>query len=171
MSSLPAVVGGRIVVGIGEYAVTQQPEDLIVTHALGSCVAVCVWDPAIPVAAMLHLLLPDSRLNPERAKAQPAVFADLGIPLLFQTAYKAGLDKRRCRVRLVGGADINGGEMNIGRRNVLAAKNILWRNGVMVAAEETGGSVPRTVSLKASDGTLMVSTGRNARELTLGAGK
>jgi chemotaxis protein CheD len=166
----PPLAGNRIVVGIGEFAVSGLPNHTIVTHALGSCVAVCVWDPAAMVAGLLHLLLPDSRLNPARAAAQPAVFADLGIPLLFQTAYRAGLDKRRCRVRIVGGAEISlGTELNVGRRNVLAAKNILWRNGVMVAAEETGGSVPRTVALKVSCGTLTISTGRDIRELRLDA--
>jgi chemotaxis protein CheD len=158
----------RLVVGIGELAVSTSAHDVIVTHALGSCVAVCLWDPEAKIAGMLHLLLPDSRINPARAAAQPAAFADLGIPLLFQTAYRAGLDKKRCRVRLVGGAEIHGsGDMNVGRRNVLAAKNILWRNGVMVAGEETGGNAPRTVSLAAASGALVISTGGHAHELSL----
>ena len=42
--------GARLVVGIGELAVSQTPDDAIVTHALGSCIAVCVWDPAVRVA-------------------------------------------------------------------------------------------------------------------------
>ena len=42
--------GARLVVGIGELAVSQTPDDVIVTHALGSCIAVCVWDPAARVA-------------------------------------------------------------------------------------------------------------------------
>ena len=89
----------RVVIGIGDYAVTTSPGAEIVTHALGSCVAVCLWDPVTHVAAMLHFLLPESKLNLERAARQPGTFADTGIPLLFQAAYKAGAVKARLRSR------------------------------------------------------------------------
>ena len=79
-----------MVIGIGEFAVTTSPDAEIVTHALGSCIAVCLLDPVAHVAGMLHFLLPESQLNPERAARQPATFADTGIPLLFQAAYRAG---------------------------------------------------------------------------------
>ena len=91
--SVPAAVGvapSRIVVGIGELAVAEG-ESSIVTHALGSCVAVCIWEPIARGGGMLHLLLPESRINPGRADRQPAAFADTGIPLLFQRAYARGL--------------------------------------------------------------------------------
>ena len=55
---------------------------------------------------MLHFLLPEARINPERAQQQPAAFADTGIPLLFQTAYEYGLIKQRAIVQLVGGAEM-----------------------------------------------------------------
>ena len=94
----------RVVIGIGEYVVTRTADAEIVTHALGSCVAVCLWDPVTRVAGMLHFLLPESKLNAERAARQPGTFADTGIPLLFQTAYCAGASKSRLRVYLLGGA-------------------------------------------------------------------
>ena len=62
----------RIVVGIGEFAVVDSPDATIVTHALGSCIAVCVWDQDAGVGGLLHFLLPESKLNPERAKRQPS---------------------------------------------------------------------------------------------------
>ena len=99
---------------------------------------------------MLHFLLPESSINPERAERHPAVFADTGIPLLFQTAYDHGLVKQRAIVKLVGGAEMpqtTGGWFNTGRRNLLAARNLLWRNGVFVAAEDVGGTDARTVHM------------------------
>jgi chemotaxis protein CheD len=153
----------RIVIGIGEYAVSDKPGAILVTHALGSCVAVCLWDPASRVAGMLHFLLPDSRVNPVRAQQQPATFADLGVPMLFQAAYKIGAVKQRCVVRLVGGADVTGvqgqGLLEVGRRNQVAAKNLLWRNGVLIKAERLGGCEPRNVLLSVSDGTLRITSG------------
>lgn len=158
---------GRLVVGIGEFAVSDRPGDVIVTHALGSCIAVCLWDPDRRIAGLLHYLLPESRINPQRAVEQPAAFADTGIPLLFQSAYKLGAQKARCRVRLVGGAEVTtdlqgtGGAFNIGRRNQLAAKNTLWRNGVLIDKEDVGGRAVRTVHLWVADGRLQVSSGRD----------
>jgi chemotaxis protein CheD len=156
----------RLVVGIGEFAVSDRPSDVIVTHALGSCIAVCVFDPERQVAGMLHLLLPESRINPQRAAEQPAAFADTGIPLLFQAAYNLGAQKARCRVCLIGGAEVAAHQsagpcaFNIGRRNQLAAKNTLWRNGVLIDREDTGGKTIRTVHLWVADGRLQVSAGR-----------
>lgn len=156
--------GRRLVVGIGELAVSDSPDDLIVTHALGSCIAVCLWDPQVRVAGLLHFLLPEAKLNPERARRQPATFADTGIPLLFQAAYARGLDKNRCIVKLVGGADVAGlqgiGALNVGKRNLLMARLILWQNGLLVTAESTGGTIPRTVNLRAGDGLVEVTSGR-----------
>jgi chemotaxis protein CheD len=161
----PTGRGARLVVGIGELAVTQSPDDVIVTHALGSCIAVCLWDPVVRVAGLLHYLLPESKLNPDRARRQPATFADTGLPLLFQTAYARGADKKRCVVRLVGGAEVAGlqgiAALNVGKRNLLIARQILWQNGVLVSGESTGGSIPRTVTLRASDGVVEVRSGRD----------
>jgi chemotaxis protein CheD len=152
----------RLVVGIGEFAVSNDHEAVIVTHALGSCVAICLWDPVASVAGMIHVLLPDSRINPTRAQQQPAAFADTGIPLLFRTAYEYGVDKKRCQVRLVGGADVTGigtgPEGSIGKRNILAARNLLWKNGVLIKADAVGGTRARTVTLSVGDGRLQISS-------------
>ena len=147
-------------VGIGEYVVSDRPNDSIITAALGSCVAVCVWEPVAGVAGMLHFLLPDARSNPERAQAEPAAFADSGIPLLFHATYKLGAQKNRCKVWLIGGADIAGhgseGILSMGRRNVLAARGVLWQNGMLIQGEAVGGNAPRTVTVSVADGHITV---------------
>lgn len=158
----------RLVVGIGELVVSGRPGDVIVTNALGSCVAVCVWDPVSLVGGLLHFLLPDSRINPQRAREQPAAFADAGIPLLFRTACEQGLQKARCIVKIAGGAEVAGAgaAFDIGRRNILAAKNLLWRQGVLIRGEAVGGKAVRSVSLAVADGRVDVSSGREpAQEL------
>ncbi len=157
----------RVVIGIGEYAVSDRPSDIIITHALGSCIAVCIYDPVTCIGGMLHFLLPEARINPERAKQQPAVFADTGIPLLFQAAFERGLKKQRAIVHLVGGAEMTqsaGAAFGTGRRNVLAAKNLLWRNGVFVAGLDVGGTGARTLYLSVSNGRLEVFNGQSYKE-------
>jgi chemotaxis protein CheD len=157
----------RLIIGIGELAVSTVPGMKITTHAVGSCIAVCVFDPKAHVAGMLHFLLPEASINPGRAATHPAVFADTGIPLLFQKAYSHGLVKPRAIVKLVGGADMaqTGAAFNTGKRNLLAARNLLWRNGVFIAAEDVGGTDARTVHMSVDDGRLQVMTGRSQKEL------
>jgi chemotaxis protein CheD len=160
-------------VGISELAVSDKPDDVLITIALGSCVAVCVFDPVANVGGLLHFLLPDSKLNPARAQTQPAAFADTGIAALFHAAYALGAQKKRCRVRLVGGAEIAGTSGNagddvfqVGRRNVLAARAMLWRNGTLINGEVVGGNSPRTIAMAIADGRVSVkSDGRVVAEL------
>lgn len=153
----------KLVVGIGEFAVASRPDQVIVTHALGSCIAVCVYDPVSGVAGMLHFLLPESTINADRARQQPGAFADTGIPLLFQTAYKQGLEKKRAIVKIAGGAETgeaSGASLQIGKRNALAAKNLMWKNGVLIKSHDVGGSTVRTVHLSARDGRVQIFNGR-----------
>lgn len=157
----------RVVVGIGELAVSTHQKDVIVTHGLGSCVAVCVFDPIAAVAAMLHFLLPEAAINEERARAQPAAFADTGIALLMQTAAAHGVDRKRAIVKLIGGAELgeSHGVLQIGRRNVAAAQSLLSQLGVLVTAMDTGGDCPRTVHLSAQDGRVRIFSGDRMKEL------
>jgi chemotaxis protein CheD len=155
----------RLTVGIGEFAVSDRDGDSIVTHALGSCVAVCLFDPIAKVAGLIHILLPEARINPVRAADQPGAFADTGIPLLFESAYRRGAQKKRCVVHLIGGAEMatapeGGGTFNIGRRNILAAKNTLWKNGVLIKDQSVGGTQVRTVNLAVAGGRIQVTCGR-----------
>lgn len=152
----------RCVVGIGDFAVSNDRDSQIVTHALGSCVAICLWDARAGVGGLIHLLLPDSRINPTRARHQPAAFADTGIPLLFRTAHEYGVNRKRCVVRLVGGADVSGltvrTDDSIGPRNIAAARSLLRGLGVSVHSAAVGGTAPRTVTLSINDGSVHVAT-------------
>lgn len=160
LATPPAGGSQRVVIGIGEHAVTG-PDSHIVTHALGSCVAVCLWDPDARVGAMLHFLLPESRVNLERAKKQPGTFADTGIPLLIQEAMQRGLNKKRCRAHLFGGAAVGAqGGLDVGKRNSLAARRLLWQHGIFIHAEALGGHEPRTVNFSVADGHIQVRCGR-----------
>jgi chemotaxis protein CheD len=171
----PAAGGTRFVrVGIGEYAVSANPAETLTTIALGSCVAVCLFDPIAGVGGMLHFLLPDSHLNLNRARTQPTAFADTGIATLFHAAYALGAQKKRCRVRLVGGAEIAGSTgaagtddvFQVGRRNVLAARAVLWRNGMLINGEMVGGTSARTITMAVADGRVAVrSDGRVVAEI------
>lgn len=151
---------GFLVVGMSESRVSCDENASLITYALGSCIAVAIHDPVARVGGMLHLMLPDSSLDAAKAAARPYMFADTGIPLLFRHAYAAGADKRRLVVRLAGGAQVieDNGLFNIGKRNHLAVRKVLWRAGVLVASEAVGGTESRTVRLEVGSGRFWLRT-------------
>jgi chemotaxis protein CheD len=155
----------RIVIGIGDMRVAHGVGQVIMTHALGSCLGITVHDPVACVGGMLHALLPDSTTSPERAAENPLAFVDTGVPRLFRALYAIGADKRRVILRVAGGASMQqaGGSENdyfqVGSRNLLALRKLLWKNGVLIKAQDTGGSISRTMSLDVGTGVVTISTG------------
>jgi chemotaxis protein CheD len=155
-----------LVVQVADGQVSKDPEGSLVTYALGSCIAVAIHDATAGVGGLLHLMLPESGIDRDKAQANPYMFADTGIPLLFRTAYEFGAEKRRLTVRLAGGAQVmdENGIFNIGKRNYLAVRKILWKAGVLVSGEDVGGNVSRTVRLEVSSGRFWLRTAGEAEQ-------
>jgi chemotaxis protein CheD len=147
-----------VVIGIGDCQVSKEPEGTLVTYALGSCIAVIIHDPVAGVGGLLHFMLPESSLDLAKAERNPFMFADTGIPVLFRSAYQLGADKKRLVVTVAGGAQMmdTQGTFNIGKRNCLAMRKILWKAGVLVNAEHLGGDVSRTIRLEVRSGKVML---------------
>jgi chemotaxis protein CheD len=142
------------VVGVGDCRVSNDAKSVLVTYALGSCIAVTIHDPVASVGGLLHFMLPESGLDQAKARRNPFMFADTGIPLLFRSAYDLGAEKRRLVVTAAGGAQMmdQQGVFNIGKRNYLAMRKIFWKAGVMVHAEDVGGLACRTIRLEVASG-------------------
>ena len=130
----------------------------LVTYALGSCLGIVAHDPVARVGGLLHVMLPDSALDVWKASAHPAMFVDTGVPRLFREAYRLGAVKERMVVKVAGGASAQGtGDMfEIGKRNMIALRKILWKNGVLIKASDVGGVVSRTMSLDVATGDVML---------------
>jgi len=157
-------------VGISDCVVSRDRDAVITTHALGSCVGLIIYDPEVQVGGLLHYMLPDSNMDKERAQQNPFMFADTGIPLLFHAAYRAGAKKERIQVTALGGAQILGinDSFNIGKRNVMSMRKILWKAGVMLHNEDVGGTSPRTAKIEIATGRIVVSFGRGQQEFLAG---
>lgn len=141
--------------------------DEVVTHALGSCLGLMVYDPVAHVGGMLHAMLPLSKINPQKAEANPYMFVDKGVPILFKKVYGLGGQKERLIVKAAGcGSPIGNNEMfKIGARNYTVLKKLLWKNGVLLKAEEIGGSISRTVYFDISTGRVTIKSGQQERLL------
>jgi len=155
------------VVGVGEYQTASDPRDVLVTYSLGSCLGVSAYDPRARVGGLLHFMLPDSRINPEKALAQPALFGDTGLTVFLNELFELGASCKTLRLKLAGGSKVlkQGEFFDIGRRNLLMAKKLLWKNNLPVLAEVTGGEVGRTLRLRMEDGRTFVKDAAGEHEL------
>jgi chemotaxis protein CheD len=148
----------RIVIDISDAKVSDDTLDVLVTYSLGSCIGVCLYDPALHVGGMLHYQLPTAKMDAERARSKPFMFADTGMKLLLDRLVTMGANKKRLHVRLAGGATMATGPQgfDIGKRNYLAIRKILWSEAMFIDAEDVGGGVARSLYLDMADGTVTV---------------
>ena len=161
-STLPSAAAscpraGEVRVAMSALAVAREDATLVAV-ALGSCVAITLWDPVAGAAALAHVMLPDPALS--REHALPARFAGTAVPALQAALRDVGAPGPYV-ARLVGGASmfralLDQGGLNVGARNVEAARAALREAGIACAAEDVGGEHGRTVQLHAASGRLLV---------------
>ncbi len=156
-------------VPIGEIVTSGTADDVLVAYGLGSCIAVCLYDPVAKVGGMLHALLPSTPHSPRkdqgdaRTVAPSAKFVNQGVPMLIAKLVKLGARRSRLTAKLCGGARVLSAPgfeeddiLNIGKRNIQAAQNALKDANIWVKAQDTGGNVGRTVRLYIADGRVTV---------------
>lgn len=150
-----------MIVGISDCKVSRDADAVLVTYALGSCIAVAMHDPVTKASGLLHYMLPESAIDAKKAEQNPFMFADTGIPRLIEAVKAAGGDGKRIIVQLAGGAQVldSQGVFQIGKRNYLAARRILWKAGILIAGEAVGGEVSRTTRLEVGTGRMWVREG------------
>jgi chemotaxis protein CheD len=148
----------KMIVHVSDAKVSNNPADTIVTYSLGSCIAVCLYDQATKIGGMLHYQLSDSKIDPQRAKEKPFMFADTGMQILVGKLVEMGANKKRIQIKISGGAEMDTGPkgFDIGKRNYLAIRKILWKNGMFIDAEDIGGHSPRNMYMDISNGAVMV---------------
>lgn len=146
---------------------TGRDGDFLITHALGSCLGLAIYDPVVKVGGLLHAMLPLSKINKDKAKANPYMFVDTGVPVLFKTLYDMGAQKKRLIVKAAGcGNPLGKNEMfKIGERNHTLLKKLLWKNNVLLTAEDVGGTKSRTVRFDVSTGQVIISSAGEESEL------
>ena len=149
----------RHIIVVGDMK-TGEKEDFLVTYALGSCLGLIVYDPQVQIGGLLHAMLPLSKINRDKAQANPFMFVDTGVPTLFKTLYKMGAEKSRLVVKAAGcGNPMGRNEMfKIGERNYTVLKKLLWKNNILLKAEDIGGTISRTVNFNISTGQTIISS-------------
>ncbi len=147
-----------ITVGISDLKVVRHERVVLMTHALGSCVGISLWDPMTRVSGMMHFMLPQPT-SEQMAESKPlAMFGTSGIPALFKLAYELGAERTRLIVCAAGAASLLNDDsiFQIGRRNRAMMHKLFWMNGITVAAEDMEGSDARTMSLDTESGCVII---------------
>lgn len=171
--AVPAGLGSlfaqRVIVGVGDLAVSNNTSTILTTYALGSCIGAIAYDPVTKAAGLLHYMLPDSTISPDKARTQPAMFADTGLPLLFKSFAGVKGDLRRSKYFIAGGASVlNGSDpFKIGERNINALEAWFKNNSLRSDAHDVGGTFNRTISIELSTGKVTMKTPNGTTEFRL----
>ena len=150
----------KIVVNISDAKAANDPNVVLATYSLGSCIAVALYDPIAHIGGMLHFQLPSSSIDPDRARQFPLMYADTGMECLLHQMGDLGARPKCLKVKLAGAAQMlnDQNSFDIGRRNHAAIRKILWQYGMFIDAQDTGGSTPRNLYLAVADGIVTVKT-------------
>ncbi len=150
----------QIIIGIGEYAVSNSGINTLKTYALASCVAVTAYSPTRKVGAMIHVALPEPTTF-EDGFSRPGYYATTGIPLMMEKfCMRYGCLKSELQIQIFGGADSVSDRdiFHIGRRNIEAVIGTLGNLNLRIQNAHIGGRVSRTVEMDLKTGEVAIST-------------
>jgi len=156
----------KVIVGVGGMAVSNDRSTVLSTYSLGSCLGIALYDPVVHAAGLLHAMLPDSSINPEKGRQQPGMFVDTGVPAIFRALYQLRAEKHRIQIYVAGGAKLmdSTGFFNIGERNYDALRAILEKHQLTIQAKQLGGLVSRTIHLHVETGEVRLKASGQSEE-------
>lgn len=155
-------------VNLGEIQTSNKPDVWLVAHALGSCVAVCAFDPIAKIGAMAHVVLPSIpgfMSQNGKLDESPGKYADRAVPNLIRRIEAMGGDRTRIQFKTVGGSAILSSgrptsRLDVGQRNAQSVLAALQNEGFFPVAAELGGKQGRTLYFQPTTGLIRV---RNVR--------
>jgi chemotaxis protein CheD len=136
----------------GDLTVRVQPAN--VKTILGSCVAVCLWDPDRRIGGVNHYLLP----IPVGEGTPDNRFGLIAIPALVSGLTRHGATAATLRAAIVGGGHPAGAvaSTHIGDLNAALADTLLGQCGILVVTRHTGGGFGRKLLFNTGTGELIV---------------
>lgn len=143
----------KLIVGIADMKMGRNGEKII-TYALGSCIGICLYEPQLKLAALVHIMLP---LNMETGRKNTFKYADTGIRAALRDMELKGARRTAITAKIAGGArmfEVSGGSLgNIGQRNAESVHQILKMEKVPLLWEDVGGTIARTMEFDSATGT------------------
>jgi len=148
-----------LVVGIGELKESKNPQGVIVTYALGSCLGITCYDPVSRVGGMLHAMLGDSKAVHQGTVVR-ATYLDTGVPDLIQQVIDLGGNPGAFQFKVFGGAQtIQAADyFSIGTKNIRTMEAIATQLRLQITVWEVGGNQNRTIRFCLRDGSVKLRT-------------
>jgi chemotaxis protein CheD len=145
-------------VGLGEIAVSQNRDEILVAFGLGSCVGVGAYDPVKKIAGLLHAVLPEP-LN--GSDLESTKYVGNGIKKLLEEMEKQGAARERLIIRIAGGANMLTSPglsktFDIGTRNIAATISTLETLKIKIISQNVGGNTGRTFRIYVIDGKMTI---------------
>lgn len=158
-----------ITVGVGDLAAVNNPNTTLSTFALGSCVGVCLYDPVTKIGGLLHFMLAESSINPQKALSHPAMFADTGIAELLRVLGTFKIERRSLKALIAGGACMLAAKdiFKIGERNGVKIKMVLKNLSIPIMFEDLGGDQNRTLYFQLNTGIIDIKMPGSNKTYTL----
>lgn len=122
----------------------------LVTTILGTCVAVCLYDPATKIGGINHYMLAQW----EGSGTPSAKWGDVAIRKLLEKMLHLGASKPSLQARVYGGLcrKAGGDAFNIGSKNIAMAKTYLAQLQIPIVAMDVGGHSPRKLTFQTHSG-------------------
>jgi len=146
------------IIGIGEYGTSDNPEDVLKTFALSSCVAVTVYNPLIHLAGMIHIALPNPT-NQDEAEWRPGYYATSGIPILIREMCRGYRSQHEdLQVKLFGGAVSlrTDDYFKIGPKNLKAVREVLSAMDLKIVDAHISGVISRSITMSVLTGEIEI---------------
>ncbi len=149
-----------LVANLGEIKVSNDPHTSLSCLGVGSCIALCMYDPQTNVAGMAHIVLPQSN-ETAKTRATPTKYADIAIPELINRMREMGAVRSRLVTKIAGGSQMfsvgkSETSFDTGNRNVESVKKIMAEEMLKISGENTGGTKGRTVRMSVATGIVSV---------------
>ena len=136
-------------------AIFAKDGDYIITTVLGSCIAVCLWDPRLKRGGMNHYKLPlwngDGLASPK--------FGNIAIVKLIESMLDMGCNQRELKAKVFGGGAVirsSSGFLNVGERNIEIARDVLAQEKIPIIASDVGGESSRKIIFNTQTGGILM---------------
>lgn len=156
--ALPSPERDAVVVYLHAGQLFASAEACTISTIVGSCVAVCLFDPGRRIGGANHYLLPH-RFDGERANAR---FGQFAIDALVARMLALGCDERGLQAKIFGGASMlapsRAPASTLGMQNVATARASLAAHRIPILAEDVGGDRGRKLLFRTDEGHAWIRT-------------
>jgi chemotaxis protein CheD len=143
---MPVIARERRYLQPGQLIVATLPT--AVTTILGSCIAVCLWEPQRSIGGMNHFMLPIGSAGPR--------FGPAAMEQLLEKMRGAGARLPLLRAKVFGGACMFAemqSSAHLGQKNADVALEFLKRRGIEIVQTDVGGNRGRKLIFHTDEGT------------------